>query len=129
MKSLKDRILSTRSLLLQVVQRTRHGDQSAGWYQREDHELLEILVAVAVAVVLRFELVHPPIPSVLVEWVLEWSDQVCALGVLRDSRTSGPHHSQAPHFVTSNCSAEVLVVEGAMAFRDPSSIEGSVVSH
>jgi hypothetical protein len=38
-----------------------------GWYRREDHELLEILVVVAVVVVLRFELTHPPIPLVLGE--------------------------------------------------------------
>ena len=84
---------------------------------------------VAVVVVLRLELARPPIPSVLGEWVLEWSDPVCALEVLKGSRTSGPHHSQAPHFVTSNCSAEVLVEEEVMAFRGPSSIEDSVVSH
>lgn len=87
------------------------------------------MVAVVV-LLLGFELAHPPIPSVLAEWVLEWSDPVCALGVLKGSRTSGPHHSQAPHFVTANCcSVEVLVEVEAMAFRDPSSIEDSVVSH
>lgn len=83
---------------------------------------------VAVAVVLRSELAHLPIPLVLGEWVLEWSDRVCASGVLKGSQTSGPRHSQAPHFVTSNCSAEVLVGVEAMAFQDPSSIGDSAVS-
>lgn len=82
----------------------------------------------AAAVVLRSELAHPPIPLVLGEWVLGWSDQACALGVLKGSQTSGPRHSQAPHFVTSNCSAEVLVVVEAMASQDPSSIGDSAVS-